>query len=124
MTVRTTARLGDTLPLRDGLRAELPGIAANMSASIRRRTEGGRDASGRRFARKANGQPSTLTDTGKMIASFRPTTVTDTGFVLGPTGKRNRKIAAIHMNTGRPWIGVTEGQVTEAVERVATAATA
>lgn len=123
MRVKLSPSLAETLPLRDGLRAELPRLAKDLAGDIRRRTSSGRDASGRRFARKANGQPSNLTDSGKMIASFRPTTVTDTGFVLAPTGPRNRKVAAIHMNTGRPWIGVTPTHVTEAVERIATAAT-
>ena len=123
MRVKLSPSLAETLPLRDGLRAELPRLAKDLAGDIRRRTSSGRDASGRRFARKANGQPSNLTDSGKMIASFRPTTVTDTGFVLAPTGPRNRKVAAIHMNTGRPWIGVTPTQVTEAVEHIATAAT-
>ena len=123
MTVKTSARLGEVLPLRDGLRAEMPRLAADMASDIRRRTRQGRDVAGRRLRPKKDGTASTLQDTGKMVGSFRPQTVTDTGFVLAPTGRRNRKVAAIHQNTGRPWIGVGDRAIEEARERIATAAT-
>ena len=123
MVVKTSAPLRDVLPLRGGLANELPRLADHMAGDIRRRTASGRDAAGRRLRPKKDGTASTLQDTGKMVGSFRPQTVTDTGFVLAPTGRRNRKVAAIHQNTGRPWIGVTDRAIEEARERIATAAT-
>ena len=122
MTVKTSPRLSEVLPLRGGLAAELPRLAADMAGDIRRRTRQGRDAAGRRLRPKKDGTASTLQNTGRMVGSFRPQTVTDTGFVLAPTGRRNRKVAAIHQNTGRPWIGVTNAAVERARERIAEAA--
>ena len=121
MTVSLSPPLRDVLPLRDGLRSELPRLADDLARDIRRRTEGGRGVAGRRLRRKKDGTASTLQDSGKMVESFRPQTVTDRGFVLAPTGRRNRQIAAIHQNTGRPWIGVTDAAVERARERIAEA---
>ena len=59
ITVSATSSppLAETLPLRRGLRAALPGVAGDMAASIRRRTESGRDVNGRPLQRKADGSP-------------------------------------------------------------------
>lgn len=124
ITVSATSSppLAETLPLRRGLRAALPGVAGDMAASIRRRTESGRDVNGRPLQRKADGSPSNLIDTGRMVESFRPQAVTDTGFTLSPTGKRNRAIAHIHQATGREWIGADDKQIDAARESIAEAA--
>ena len=121
ISATTSAPLREALPLRSGLRAALPDIAAGMARGIRDRTEGGRDVAGKPFRRKRDGSPSTLRDTGRMVESFQPTEVTDKGFTLAPTGKRNRAIAHIHQATGRRWVGADDRQVDEARERVAEA---
>lgn len=121
MTVSTSPPLREVLPLRGGLANELPRLAADMSRSIRDRTAAGRDVAGKPFRRKRDGSASNLTDTGKMVASFRPQQVTDTGFTLAPTGARNRKIGALAMRTGRRWAGADDRQIDEAVERIADA---
>ena len=122
MTVKTSPRLSEALPLRRGLAAELPRLAADLAGDIRRRTASGRDVSGQRFRRKKDGTPSNLRDSGRMLASFKPQTVSDTGFTLAPTGARNRKVGAVAMRTGRRWAGVNDAQIDEARGRIADAA--
>ena len=116
--------LREVLPGRDGLRRALPRIAADLSRSVRDRTAGGRDVRGRRFARKADGSPSTLRDTGKMIKSFGTASMRPTGFTLGPSGAERRKAVMHQTGRGVPrreWVGVDARQVDQAAERVASA---
>ena len=122
VTARSTAPLRDTLPLRRGLRAAMPGIAGDMARGIRQRTESGRDVAGKPFPRKRDGSPSNLIDSGRMVESFEPLAVTDDGFRLAPKGKRNRAVAAIHQATGRRWVGADERQIETARERAIEAA--
>ncbi len=122
VSATSTAPLSDALPLRRGLRSVMPGVAADMSRSIRQRTESGRDVSGRPFRRKKDGSRSTLQDSGRMVESFRPTEIRADGFTVAPTGKRNRAVAHVHQATGRRWIGADDRQIDAARERVAEAA--
>ncbi len=122
VTATSTAPLSEALPLRRGLRAVMPGVAADMSRSIRQRTEGGRDVAGRPFRRKKDGSRSTLQDTGAMVKSLKPRQVTDRGFTLKPTGRRNERIAALAHQTGRRWVGASERQIDAAREKVTEAA--
>ena len=123
MTVKTSARLGEVLPLRDGLRAALPGIANDLAGGIRRRTASGRDVNGRRLRPKKDGTPSNLTDSGKMLRSFRPVQIDDRSFTLAPVGKRNQRVGALAHQRGRRWVGASDRQLDEATARIATAAT-
>ena len=118
MTITSSPRLSEVLPLRDGLRAELPRLAADLAGDIRRRTASGRDVSGRPFRPKKDGSRSTLQDSGRMVRSLRPVQVTDRGFVLAPVGKRNQRIGAVSHQRGRRWVGASDAQVTEATERI------
>lgn len=122
VTATSSPPLREVLPLRRGLRAALPAVAADMARGIRDRTEAGRDVSGRAFRRKRDGSPSNLIDSGRMVESFQPADETATGFVLAPTGRRNRAVAHIHQATGREWIGADERQIDAARESVAEAA--
>ena len=123
MIVKTSSPLRDVLPLRRGLAAALPGIARDLAAGVRRRTESGRDVNGRAFRRKRrDGSPSTLTDSGRMVESFRPQTVSETGFTLAPTGRRNVIVGAAHQSRGRRWVGADERQIEAAREQIADAA--
>ncbi len=122
MTVSTSPRLSEVLPLRRGLAAELPGIAADLAGDIRRRTASGRDVSGKPFRPKRDGSRSTLQDSGRMVRSLRPVQVTDRGFVLAPVGKRNQRIGALAHQRGRRWVGASDRQIDEARERIADAA--
>ena len=125
MRVKLSPPLAETLPLRTGLRRELPSISDDLAGDIRHRTEGGRDAHGRRFARRRDGSPSNLIDSGDMVRSFRPVRVDDRGFVLAPTGRRERQKAYFHM-TGRggkkrEWVGLDRRQIDQAVQDIAEA---
>ena len=116
--------LGDTLPLRDGLRATLPDVATDLARSVRDRTLDGRDVAGRTFAAKADGSRSTLRDTGAMVRSFGPERVMDTGFTLAPARSERRKAALHQLGRGVPerrWVGLDARQVDEAVERAVSA---
>ncbi len=121
MTVTTSPRLSEVLPLRRGLAAELPSIADDMARGIRRRTESGRDVAGRRFKPKKDGKPSNLRDTGRMLRSFRPVKVDDRSFTLAPTGKRNQRVGAVAHQRGRRWVGADDRQIDEATARIANA---
>ena len=122
MSVRMSPPLADVLPLRSGLRDVLPQVARDVSRGVRDRTAGGRDVDGRPFARKADGSPSTLKDTGRMVESFKPQTVTDQSFRLAPDRGERRKAVMHQRGIGRiprrEWVGVDARQVDEAVERV------
>ena len=123
--ITTTAPLREVLPLRAGLRRALPRIADSMSRGVRDRTASGRDTRGRRFAPKADGSPSRLTDTGRMVASFGTASMRPAGFTLGP-GSREHAKAGAHQTGARglprrEWIGVSRRQIDQAVEQVATA---
>ena len=122
MTVSTSPRLSEVLPLRDGLRAELPGIANDLAGGIRRRTASGRDVAGRPLRPKKDGSRSTLQDTGAMLRSFRPVQVDDRSFTLAPVGKRNQRIASLAHQRGRRWAGADDRQIDEATARIADAA--
>lgn len=127
MTVDAGPPLSDTLPLRDGLRDALPDIASTMAAGVRDRTLDGRDVNGQRFAPKADGSRSTLTQSGRMVESFQPETVTDRRFTLAPGRGPERRRAALHqLGRGVPerrWVGLDARQVDEATERVLDAET-
>ena len=115
--------LRDSLPLRAGLRAELPKAAADLARGVRERTERGVDVDGRRFQGKLNGEPSNLIDSGVMVASFQPIVVRPQGFVLGVRDRRARARARLHMDgvgrlPMRQWIGVDADQVAEFTERI------
>ena len=122
MTVSTSPRLSEVLPLRDGLRSALPGIANDLAGGIRRRTASDRDVSGQRFRPKRDGTPSTLQDSGRMLRSFRPVQIDDRSFTLAPVGKRNQRVAALAHQRGRRWAGADETQIDAARERIAEAA--
>ena len=123
---RATAPLSTVLGGRAGLRALLPRLAADLSRGVRDRTAGGRDVSGHRFAAKADGSPSTLRDTGKMIASFGLRTIGAAGFVLAPADGQRAKAAA-HMAGKRlpvrRWIGLSRRDIAQARAAVADAET-
>ncbi len=127
MTVKTSPPLADVLPLRSGLRSAMPGIASTMARSVRDRTASGRDVDGRPFRRRADGSPSTLRDTGRMVESFQPVEVGDRSFRLAPAGRQERRRAALHqLGRGVPrreWVGADAGQIEAAREAVATAET-
>ena len=118
MTVSTSPRLSEVLPLRDGLRSALPGIAADLAGDIRRRTASGRDVSGKPFRPKRDGKRSTLQDTGAMVRSLRPVQIDDRSFTLAPQGRRNQRVAAVAHQRGRRWVGADAQQVSDARERV------
>ena len=118
MSVSSSAPLRDVLPLRRGLAAALPAIAADLARGIRRRTEAGRDVSGRPLRPKRDGSASTLHDSGRMVASLRPTQIGERSFTLAPTGRRNQRVAALAHQTGRRWVGADETQIDAATERV------
>ena len=122
MTVSTSPRLSEVLPLRDGLRSALPGIAADLAAGIRRRTASGRDVSGKPFRPKKDGSQSTLQDTGAMVRSLRPVQIDDRSFTLAPVGKRNQRVGALAHQRGRRWVGADDRQIDKATARIADAA--
>ena len=126
MKIRVSTRLSEplatALPLRRGLAAELPRLAADLAGDIRRRTASGRDVSGKPFRPKRDGSRSTLQDTGRMVRSLRPVQVTDRGFTLAPTGKRNQRVGALAHQRGRRWVGASDRQIDEATARIADAA--
>ena len=126
MSIEMSPPLADVLPLRRGLAAALPDLAGDLAREVRDRTATGRDVAGRQFPRKANGEPSTLQDTGRMVESFRPREVSDSGFTLAPAAAERRKAYMHQTGRGVPkreWVGVDARQVDEAVEAVATAET-
>ena len=115
--------LSDTLPLRRGLEAALPEIAADLADEVRVRTQTGHDVSGYEFEPKRDGEPSNLHQTGAMVASFKPLKVTDRGFVLGIRDRKQRAKAKMHQDGigalfRREWIGLDEDQVERFAERV------
>ena len=115
--------LRDSLPLRAGLRAELPKAAADLARGVRERTERGVDVDGRRFIAKMSGEPSNLHDSGMMVASFRPIVVRPQGFILGVRDRRARARARLHVDgvgrlPMRQWIGVDADQVEQFTERI------
>ena len=122
MTVRTSERLSTVLPLRRGFAGAMQGIAADLATSIRQRTAAGKGVDGKRLRKKQDGSPSTLTDSGRMVESFRPQTVSETGFTLAPTGRRNVIVGAAHQSRGRRWVGADERQIEAAREQIADAA--
>ena len=121
---KSSPPLSAALGGRAGLRRVLPSLAADLSRGVRSRTLAGRDVSGRTFAPKADGAPSTLRDSGAMVRSFGLRDLRATGFVLAP-GKRERRKAAAHQSGKgvpvRAWIGLGRNQIERARAAVADA---
>ena len=125
MQVRDSGPLRDALPLRAGLRRELPKVARELAADVRERTAAGEDVNGAPFERLRDGSWSTLQATGAMVAGFAPLKVTDRGFVLGLRDRKLRARARMHMDGRRvplrEWIGVDERQRSLFGERLVSA---
>jgi len=117
LTARSSPPLREVLPLRRGLAAELPRIAADLAAGVRTRTRAGKVVDGRPLRPKRDGTPSNLTDSGRMVASFGTESIRDAGFTLAPAPTERDK-AAVHMRAGRRWIGASAEQIEDARERV------
>lgn len=112
--LNVTIRTHDTGPINlPDLRPALDTIADTWTHEIASRTRSGRGVTGRALRRKRDGSPSTLTDTGALLASLRPT-VDGKGFRIRPTGRRNLTIGAIHQATGRKWAGASAEQIDSA----------
>ena len=98
------------------------GIGRDLARQIRQRTKAGRDVRGIPFAAKADGSPSNLRDSGKMIASLRARKFWPRGFEISPSRKYQDLAARHQLGKGRypkrEWIGLSERQINEAAERI------
>ena len=117
-----TPTVHDTGPVTlPGLRDTLDRIAHQWRGEVVDRTRNGRDAAGRRLRRRKDGTPSILTDSGQMLRSLGVEHVDEHGFRVSLRGRRNRKVAALSHQTGRPWVGVSDDQIDAARQQVADA---
>lgn len=98
------------------------GIGRDLARQIRQRTKSGRDVNGIAFKPKADGSPSNLRDSGKMIASLRARRFWSRGFEISPSRKFQDLAARHQFGKGkypkREWIGLSEQQINEAAERI------
>ena len=123
-------RITDTgpidLPLDRGIARELPRIADEWVDAIRDRTRRGVAADGSRFPARKDGSPSTLHQTGAMLAGFGVQRIDSGGFRLAPDRKQQHK--ALHHQRGsgnaprRAWVGVEADLIEAARQRVIEAA--
>lgn len=88
-------------------KGDLPAIGKALAEHMVRRTKGGRRADGRRFRSLWDRRPSTLEDSGTMLASFEVEVVDDGTVNVGPSVR----YAGI-VQKDRPFVGMSAKDLT------------
>ena len=114
--VRHISTPGELLP------SELRSIGREIAKQIRDRTRSGRDVRGVPFPEKADGSPSNLRDSGRMLRSLRARKFWPRGFTIAPS-QPVQNLAARHQSgkggmPKREWIGFSPRQIQEMTDRI------
>ena len=118
VNIRTSDTGPVTLP---NLRDVIADVADTWTREVIGRTRSGRDVNGRALRPKRDGGRSTLTDSGRMLASFGPARIDSDGFTLAPGRGRDATVAYVNQARGRRWVGVDDRQISDARQQVADA---
>lgn len=94
------------------------GLGHEVASAIVSRTRSGRSEDGGMLKRKADGQPSTLTDTGQLLDGLDVLSTTDRRVMVGFRTRRSRQVAGFLMDGGRRFLGLDGRMVQMVVRRV------